>query len=539
MSDRKQAPQQPPSQADTPAAAEPTRPVQPVQKVDSTVDSKTDAKKKGAARPPPQEGRCCMWLENRHRYCHMQRTRGSLYCKPHTPDSARIPCPLDPHHTVLPQDLEKHLKRCPGTKLSRACDLPCFSKGCNAGSDTEDEEPSSPERKRARPATATSAGKEDDEENEDEEEARKRAEAGIAEAEPEAVRALVAKVEAGYAKACEVIAGVEVASVEQLHCEACDRFDTECSPKHAAQHTSILAHMQREGMLRRGAVFLELGAGTARMSQLISLCLAPEEVVEKARPPQHQPKQPAEEENKKAVQPPPQKEQAAPEVKERFVLVDRGRFRHKAERMHSFCNPHHVFERVLIDIRDLDLSRMETFRAAPAMVAYGKHLCGAATDLALRCINSWFGGSSDGKAFCGVAIALCCFHSCDWRSYTNKEWLRSLGFTRSEFTLLRSLCSWNTTNYPMATTAAATSATPAQASAATSAGTHGYTPCEKRRLGMHARHILAAGRVLYMRQHGFQTKVVTYVPESVSPENLLLLAVWQPQSKQQQTTTSK
>lgn len=503
-----------------------------------------------------------MWLESRHRYCHMQRTRGSIYCKPHTPDTARIPCPLDPHHTVLPQDLEKHLKRCPGTKLSRASALPYYHKDCNAGSDTEDAPTTSaPGLKRARSTEDAAPKQEEDarrdsindkdkeEDEEDEEAARRRAEAGVAAADDAVVRALAAKVAAGYARACTVLPALEDAPVEQLHSAACDRYDTECSRKHAAQHTSILAHMERAGMLRRGAVFLELGAGTAYMSHLVSLCLAPSEVVEKPERPvpgkpraQGDSKNDVEEEDgKKKDDEKENKENKAvvpAERTETFVLVDRGRFRHKAERMHKYTNPGHVFERVLMDIRDLDLARVDTFRAARAVVAYGKHLCGAATDLALRCINSWFGAPEGGAAasaaaekdFCTIAIALCCFHCCDWRSYTGKAWLQSLGFTRDDFPLLRSLTSWNTSNYPVvsASDAVASTPAPAAATAAAAAGDHGFTPSEKRRLGMQARHILIAGRVLYLRQHGFDTRVVTYVPETISPENLLLLAVWTP-----------
>ena len=539
----------------------------------TTTTTKEEEKKKKETRPPPEEGRCSMWLESRHRYCHMQRTRGSLYCKPHTPDAARVPCPLDPHHTVLPQDLEKHLKRCPGTALSRAAALPYYHKDCNAGSDSEDAPPSSaasasaPGLKRARCTTpnkdkeSKKEEKEEEEEEEEEEEGRRRAEAGVAAADGAVVRGLAAKVAAGYARACVVLPALEGAAVEQLHSAACDRYDTECSRKHAAQHTSILAHMARAGMLRRGAVFLELGAGTAYMSHLVSLCLAPEEVVEKPERPaavaakkkntapleQEAPKQEApkqetlKEEHKKgtATTTPEQEDKKATRT-ETFVLVDRGRFRHKAERMHRYQNPGHVFERVLMDIRDLDLARVDTFRAARAVVAYGKHLCGAATDLALRCIHSWFGtdagapvGTDAQKDFCAVAIALCCFHCCDWRSYTGKAWLQSLGFTRDDFPLLRSLTSWNTSNYPLVSAADATAASataagasPASDAPSSTAGDHGFTPSEKRRLGMQARHILIAGRVLYLRQHGFDTRVVTYVPETISPENLLLLAVW-------------
>lgn len=139
--------------------------------------------------------------------------------------------------------------------------------------------------------------------------------------------------------------------------------------------------------------------------------------------------------------------------------------------------------RVRVDIKDLDMSGLEAVRGRDVVIT-GKHLCGAATDLALRCCldspkpseaafrggahegddrgggkKSRGGagesrpapeeGASDGEAGVpdsfttrGVAIATCCHHRCDWRAYVNKPFMRRLGFDREDFGLLARMSSW-------------------------------------------------------------------------------------------------
>lgn len=77
---------------------------------------------------------CVHFMETKRRFCNIGRAPGSNYCGNHTPvaeevssarklaeaarygvdkDSVRrVPCPLDPNHTVYEFELEKHLKIC-------------------------------------------------------------------------------------------------------------------------------------------------------------------------------------------------------------------------------------------------------------------------------------------------------------------------------------------------------------------------------------------------------------------------------------------
>ena len=91
------------------------------------------------------------------------------------------------------------------------------------------------------------------------------------------------------------------------------------------------------------------------------------------------------------------------------------------------------------------------------MVAISKHLCGAATDLAINSLVN-FGVTSQSltelneeqsnnkkKPLLGLMIALCCHHRCNWNTFVGKKYLLELAeFSPDEFTLLCGLTSWAT-----------------------------------------------------------------------------------------------
>lgn len=60
-------------------------------------------------------GRCGLFLEKKKRFCKMIVARGKVFCGEHATmegSSSRIPCPLDPKHTVSEDKLQQHLKKC-------------------------------------------------------------------------------------------------------------------------------------------------------------------------------------------------------------------------------------------------------------------------------------------------------------------------------------------------------------------------------------------------------------------------------------------
>ena len=133
-----------------------------------------------------------------------------------------------------------------------------------------------------------------------------------------------------------------------------------------------------------------------------------------------------------------------------------------------------------MDIQHLRLCEVPeiNLRSSPIVVV-SKHLCGAATDLTLRCcIPDEHGAKCDvndgnrelivdsirdekaeltppskenasklGPRVIGIVIALCCHHRVDYQSYVGHSYLASRGFEPREFWLLRSLSSWATCGF--------------------------------------------------------------------------------------------
>eukprot|EP00850_Spirogloea_muscicola_P013617 SM000093S24428 [mRNA] locus=s93:361603:365424:+ [translate_table: standard] len=288
------------------------------------------------------------------------------------------------------------------------------------------------------------------------------------------------------------------------------------------------------------------------------------------------------------------------------VLVDRGAFKFKADR--TFRKSAELrLDRLRVDIRDLDLAGVPLL-AGRKFVAVSKHLCGPATDFALRCclkgsrqeaatvatncnqtsqsvkLVKEGGGPRAEKVppgppeLQGLAIATCCHHLCDWRSYINKQFFRSLGFSRRDFRCIVWLTSWAlsghgpkqaapaspasgwTASDPALVTAAATAdpsaARPASATNATTprdllseaqlsaaslapmepnGGKHDHSmhsldviPQDRRlSIGRACKQLIDTGRLQFLRNHGLAADIVAYIPTAISPENRLLLATYQ------------
>ncbi|KAL6765301.1 hypothetical protein V8C86DRAFT_3128079, partial [Haematococcus lacustris] len=89
---------------------------------------------------PHPESKCALYLESKRRWCMFDRAKGSQFCGNHLDAGAgvRVPCPADPKHTVLASELAAHLVKCPASiqsaKLKAAC---YYNHDINAGSEWE------------------------------------------------------------------------------------------------------------------------------------------------------------------------------------------------------------------------------------------------------------------------------------------------------------------------------------------------------------------------------------------------------------------
>lgn len=118
------------------------------------------------------------------------------------------------------------------------------------------------------------------------------------------------------------------------------------------------------------------------------------------------------------------------------LLVDKASLRHKKD---NKIEDRNVVQRIRADISDLDLEKLESVQVANNVVAVGKHLCGGATDVTLRCLMN---GNQIRKRVKGFLIALCCHHQCSWRPFVGKKFLLDNGITQKEFDIITKMVSW-------------------------------------------------------------------------------------------------
>ncbi|KAJ3177095.1 hypothetical protein HDU85_006021 [Gaertneriomyces sp. JEL0708] len=136
-----------------------------------------------------------------------------------------------------------------------------------------------------------------------------------------------------------------------------------------------------------------------------------------------------------------------------FVLIDRQNFRNKIDSSITHPSGPNVW-RHQMDIKDLDLGLHPAIvdEKKKNVVVYGKHLCGAATELGLECWK---------KVACRerqpqdvtrhyLFVALCCHHLMQYSLYpcAARNWLASVGFADLRgFELLRWMTSWGTCGF--------------------------------------------------------------------------------------------
>ena len=350
---------------------------------------------------------CAYWLSKKKRNCKMRVKLGSLYCAEHLTFSSlgddvnesdrRIPCPLDPAHSVYESRLRAHLKKC-NAKVSKSLPI-YFSKDINLC-----EDPSYDFKSTSKNPT-------------------------IAE--------LVERI-------CQVFDNV----LKQKNAPISERFKHESEnlivgdgEKHRLQQDAlsqlILERVPKTKEKYEKIVVIEFGAGKGGLSNYLweSAC---------------NPKNAHENISgnlSSSTSPLPEPVSILmPDVE--FILIDRSNSKCKKDA--KMKNEGAKLQRIFIDIKDLDLgSLLESYdKERTYFLWVSKHLCGAATCLTINsCINLQKKNLKVCKGtFC---VALCCHQCCSWNSYPNKEFLFKSGLIRKEhedsekvFKMFCSITSW-------------------------------------------------------------------------------------------------
>ncbi|XP_038269268.1 tRNA:m(4)X modification enzyme TRM13 homolog isoform X2 [Dermochelys coriacea] len=455
---------------------------------------------------PPVPGRCGYFVERKKRFCKMIPAQGRRFCGEHggqeeENDRKRIPCPLDPKHTVYEDQLQKHLKKCNSREKPKPA---YFVQDINAGlkdaTEILDEQ---------LPISSLSK-----EELEDLIRKLKKASNGI-----------------------RPILKDQTLSHQALQEALNDPKNGESAFKHLKQQASILGNMEKLHLLGPGRCFIEFGAGRGKLSHWVDIAL-----------------------------------QDAANV--HFLLVERATTRFKVDGKHRKRD--YIFERLQVDIQHLCLNKVPILEKEKLpVVGIGKHLCGAATDLALRClVESYatqyderneepspkrfksdktdiaFNNSADErsgknvsenwKPVAGIVIALCCHHRCQWKHYVGREFFRTVGLGPVEFNYFQRMTSWATCGMQETIIEASTIEAKSKDQSSdteehdqvnnriecSSDSLQGLLTVEERKqIGRLCKLLIDQGRIKYLQQRGYNAALQYYTDSTVSLENVLLTAV--------------
>ncbi|KPP79253.1 tRNA:m(4)X modification enzyme TRM13-like [Scleropages formosus] len=244
-----------------------------------------------------------------------------------------------------------------------------------------------------------------------------------------------------------------------------------------------------------------------------------------------------------------------------FLLVERSSTRFKVDGKHRSADS--IFERLQVDIQHLSLRRVPFLREKKLpIVGVGKHLCGAATDLALRCLLESSGketsegpdqppkkrarqdceaeapptalGTADVEwepVVSGLAVALCCHHRCEWRHYVGKEFFQERGLGAVEFAAYQRMSSWATCGLRRANNSKGhypeeeTEECEKEEAIVPNSLEEGVSAEEREHVGRLCKVLIDYGRVHFLRRHGFTSHLHHYTSRDVSLENVLLTAV--------------
>ncbi|XP_059621743.1 tRNA:m(4)X modification enzyme TRM13 homolog [Phlebotomus argentipes] len=262
--------------------------------------------------------------------------------------------------------------------------------------------------------------------------------------------------------------------------------------KHLRQTASLLGCLQEYNLLLPQTCFVEFGAGKGQVSFWIA--------------------------------------QAIKHFKQcSVVLVDKASHRHKKD---NKVEDRDTVTRIRADIANLDLSWMP--HKSESVVGVSKHLCGAATDMTLRCIVAGNQPPKEpNRKACrtkGILIALCCHHRCEWKSFVGKQFFTQHEITRKDFIVMTKMVSWAVCGTGMSRERrkqleeAEDSDDSVEESSDEEEDTVKMSRKEKQELGIRCKRILDYARLVYLRQNHYDASLIYYVSRDVTLENVCIVA---------------
>ncbi len=450
--------------------------------------------------------KCNYFLEKKRRLCTLDRNPSSQFCGVHLfagigkavgngdQDSTeivdeRVPCPLDPSHCVYKKRLQSHLQVCNVVRNeNEIAKEPFYSKNLNSGNNQIDEN-----------------------------------ELELTVDPDELLHKVNRCFDDLVDRGCvlpDIVdvdrwsisdqAAVEYQGLEDIIIPAIGgNKQSHRQLRHIKQDAHIIQRMMTHGLFDTSSddrsVYVELGAGKGELAYAVS----------------------------------------SVKTNSKIVMVERAGNRKKVDR--SLRRAHNTnFHRVRMDIRHVYLPTCPGIRSDDVchpcgdpskLVIIAKHLCGLATDLAIRSILP-FQNDSDGKRVServqGVAIATCCHHALSYQDYTGIDLLRYYNISSKEFDVLKTWSGW--INASRAAAGGNRSNIEGKADEEEenehtfTEGKHqstrpsSITTEEMVVVGRKIKRIFDAGRVQYLQSLGFNALQIQYCDSSLSPECVMIIA---------------
>ncbi|GJQ73071.1 hypothetical protein Trydic_g1701 [Trypoxylus dichotomus] len=258
------------------------------------------------------------------------------------------------------------------------------------------------------------------------------------------------------------------------------------SKKHLYQTSSLLGYLKEYDLLKPDTCFIEFGAGKGKLSFWMANAL--------------------EGINNSVV-----------------LLIEKASLRHKMD--NKLDKSSGKIHRIRVDIGDLVLRHVQVLNTIKGIVAVTKHLCGDATDLALRCIKDY---QDTGNKVSGLVMAFCCHHRCQWRAYTGKDFFNKNNLSRKDFDIMRGMVSWATCGTGFSREKNSEIDAEFYRNNLESSSERdkqiGLNRQEKEMVGKKCKALLNYGRLKYLESIGFKCELCFYVSPSVSLENLCIVA---------------
>lgn len=441
---------------------------------------------------------CCFLLPVKLRLCNVGRTPGSNYCGNHIDagkvqsgeavDSAelRIPCPLDPTHTVYRRNLEAHLKVCNFARYNEELKvLPYYQENCNCAAGEE---------------VATDA---EEKAKVDLEQLLHKLHRMFEQVRLKEMSSEPTKTHA-MDKLIEEIVGRDHTSFKHT--------------RHVEQDIAIVHKLIEFDLLHpsvgdsnnttspeREDIFMEFGAGKGLLGLATHVA----------------------------------------DPKSFLVLVERSGNRRKVDKCLTERGGN--FFRARMDIRHClnprlpCLENIQGDKSNSTVTVIAKHLCGVASDFAIRSLSHFHTSSTSHKR--GLGIATCCHHACNYHNYTGKTWLSGFDISPSEFDILKSWTGWasldrtadlrkprHTTTEGESNALPETNEKDEQPEHELPVNNDVFRPSsvcyeDMHVIGKKVKRVLDYGRVLYLQQElHMNAELVQYCSPVLSPECFMIVA---------------